>query len=82
MRNNNPSLSSTRVDPSRLNQVPIPGDIQADLQDAFSFYDKEDSGFISMTHFRNILHNFGFHKMSKKEIDDELKRADPEFLKK
>lgn len=82
MRNNNPSLSSTRVDPSRLNQVPVPGDIQADLQDAFSFYDKEDSGFISMTHFRNILHNFGFHKMSKKEIDDELKRADPDFLKK
>ena len=34
-----------------------------------------------MTHFRNILHNFGFHKMTKKEIDDELKRADPEFLK-
>ena len=35
-----------------------------------------------MTHFRNILHNFGFHRMSKKEIDDELKKADPEFLKK
>ena len=35
-----------------------------------------------MTHFRNILHNFGFHKMSKKEIDEEVKKADPEFLKK
>ena len=35
-----------------------------------------------MTHFRNILHNFGFHKMSKKEIDDELKRAHSDFLKK
>ena len=31
---------------------------------------------ISITHFRNILHNFGFHKMTKKEIDDELKRND------
>ncbi len=53
----------------------------ADLQDAFSFYDKEESGYISMAHFRNILHNFGFHRMSKKEIDDELRRADSDFLK-
>lgn len=35
-----------------------------------------------MAHFRNILHNFGFHKMTKKEIDDELKRADSQFLQK
>mmetsp|Transcript_13496 Transcript_13496/g.13232 ORF Transcript_13496/g.13232 Transcript_13496/m.13232 type:complete len:95 (-) Transcript_13496:121-405(-) len=35
-----------------------------------------------MYHFRNILQNFGFHKLSKKEIDDDLKRADPDFLKK
>ena len=53
----------------------------ADLSDAFNFYDKEGNMFISMTHFRNILHNFGFHRLSKKEIDEELKRADSEFLK-
>ncbi len=52
----------------------------ADLQDAFAFYDKEETGYISMAHFRNILHNFGFHRMAKKEIDDELKRADSQFL--
>ena len=68
--------TAARIDLSKLNTVPLPGDILADLQDAFAFYDKEESGYISMTHFRNILHNFGFHKMSKKEIDDELKRAD------
>ena len=34
-----------------------------------------------MTHFRNILHNFGFHRLSKKEIDEDLKKADPDFLK-
>ena len=34
-----------------------------------------------MSHFRNILHNFGFHRLSKKEIDEDLKRADPDFLK-
>jgi Ca2+-binding EF-hand superfamily protein len=55
---------------------PLPSEILADLQDAFKFYDKEDSGVISITHFRNILHNFGFHKMTKKEIDDELKKND------
>ena len=64
------------VDVSRLANYPIPGEILSDLQDAFRHYDKEDSGIISITHFRNILHNFGFHKMSKKEIDDELKRND------
>uniref|UniRef100_A0A7S3U5H6 EF-hand domain-containing protein n=1 Tax=Strombidinopsis acuminata TaxID=141414 RepID=A0A7S3U5H6_9SPIT len=52
-----------------------------DLQDAFAFYDKEGCGYISMTHFRNILHNFGFHRLSKREIDDDLKRADSEMLK-
>ena len=72
---------SAKIDPTKLSSVPLPGDVLADLQDAFAFYDKEDTGYISMTHFRNILHNFGFHRMSKKEIDDELKRADPEFLK-
>ena len=46
------------------------------MQDAFKFYDKEDTGYISISHFRNILHNFGFNKMTKKEIDDELKRND------
>lgn len=56
--------------------MPLPSDISSDLQDSFKFYDKEDTGYISIPHFRNILHNFGFNKMSKKEIDDELKRND------
>ena len=60
---------------------PLPGTMLNDLEDAFHFYDKTDDGVISMTHFRNILHNFGFHKLSKKEIDEELKRADSDFLK-
>ena len=74
-------MNATRIDASKANQFPLPGDILADLQDAFSFYDKEESGYISMAHFRNILHNFGFHRMTKKEIDDELRKADPDFLK-
>ena len=52
----------------------MPGEILSDLQDAFKFYDKDDTDYISITHFRNILHNFGFNKMSKKEIDDELRK--------
>ncbi len=31
---------------------------------------------MSLEDFRNILHNFGFNKMTKKEIDDELKKND------
>ena len=73
--------SLARVDPARINQINLPGDVLADLQDAFAFYDKENNGYISMTHFRNILHNFGFHRLSKKEIDEELKKHDSDFLK-
>ena len=46
------------------------------MQDAFNFYDKDSTGHISLNHFRNILHNFGFNKMSKKEIDDDLRKND------
>lgn len=78
----NPGMNATRIDTSKLSLYPLPGDLLADLQDAFTFYDKEESGYISMAHFRNILHNFGFHRMTKKEIDDELRRADSQFLQK
>lgn len=64
------------MDTRQFSNYPLPGEILSDLQDAFKFYDKEDTGYISITHFRNILHNFGFNKMTKKEIDDELKKND------
>ena len=59
-----------KVDAARLNHYPLSSEIIADLTDAFKYYDKDDTGIISTTHFRNILHNFGFHKMTKKEIDE------------
>ena len=65
--------NAPRMDPSRHQAFFLPSEIISDLQDAFKYYDKEDSGVISVTHFRNILHNFGFHRMTKKEIDDVLK---------
>ena len=74
-------MAVTKIDASKLAAVPLPSDILGDLTDAFAFYDKEENGYITMVHFRNILHNFGFHRMSKKEIDDDLKKADPDFLK-
>ncbi len=60
----------------------MPGDVAADLFDAFKFYDKEETGVISMSHFRNILHNFGFHRMAKRDIDEDLRRADSQILSK
>ena len=32
-------------------------------------------------HFSNILHNFGYHAKSKNEKDMDLKRLDPDILK-
>ena len=59
----------------------LPNDILADLQEAFGFYDKEDSGMISIPHFRNIIYNFGFHRLSKREQDADLAKCDSDFLK-
>ena len=59
----------------------LPGDILNDLQECFNYYDKENTGIISDALFRNILQNFGFHKMTPRDIEDELKRTDPEFHK-
>jgi Ca2+-binding EF-hand superfamily protein len=66
-----------KSNPCRLEKtsnVNMPGDMLNDLTEAFAFYDKDDSGFISIAHFRNILHNFGFHRLSKRECDDEMRR--------
>ena len=51
------------------------------MTEAFNFYDKEETGLISIAHFRNILHNFGFHRLSKRDIDTDLMRCDPDFMK-
>ena len=45
----------------------LPGDMLSDLQEAFNHYDKEGAGVINMSHFRNLLHNFGFSKLTKKD---------------
>ena len=50
-----------------------------DLQDAFAHYDRDNTGLIGIAHFRNLLHNFGFGKMTKKEVDEELKKQDLAF---
>lgn len=49
---------------------PLPADIAEDLKDAFD--DKEQGGCIGLIHFKNILHNFGFHSKSKTDMDNEL----------
>ena len=60
----------------------LPVDVMADLKDAFAYYDKQGTNSISIQEFRNILHNFGFHRTSKKELEDELRRHDIDLAKK
>ena len=69
------------IDNAKTNPPPLPLDILNDLQEGFRFYDKDDTGDISIAHFRNILHNFGFHRHTKRDTDEELKRTDPDFNK-
>jgi Ca2+-binding EF-hand superfamily protein len=75
------SLYSKLVDPVILTKYPLPNEMISDLQDAFSYYDPEDSGHISQAHFKNILHNFGYHAKIKKEMDDEIRKVDSEINK-
>ena len=43
-----------------------------DLRDAFNYYAKDNR--VTVAHFKNIIHNFGFHNLSKKDMDEELKQ--------
>ena len=60
----------------------MPADVMSDLKDAFNYYDKQNTGMISLQQFKNILHNFGFHRTAKKEMEDELRRHDIDLNKK
>ena len=68
-------------EPGKINSFPIPSDMESDLTDAFKFYDKEELGYVSMPHFKNILHNFGYHAKQAKEQQEELRKNDPEIAK-
>ena len=70
-----------RVNPEALTKYALPGDLEADLTDAFNFYDKEELGYVSIPHFKNILHNFGYHAKSMREQQDDLRRNDQDILK-
>ena len=65
-----------RIEQARVNAAILPGDMLSDLNDAFYFYEKNQGlGVISVEHFFNILHNFGFHKANKKEKDLAIAKA-------
>ncbi len=55
-------------------------DLVNDLQDAFDFYDNENKGLISITHFRNIMQNFGYHSIHIRDANEELKKVDALFI--
>ena len=50
-----------------IEEFPSEYDFQFALAE-FYLYIKEDQSYIGTVHFKNILHNMGFHAMSKKEI--------------
>ena len=52
----------------------------SDLQDSFSFFDKDNIGLISQKSFESIIYNFGFNRISIKEKNEELLRADSQFF--
>ena len=72
-----------RVDPGRLSSLntQLPVDVLSDLHDSFQLFDKDQQGVISIQQFKNILHNFGFSRLSLKEYNDDLKKLDPDFGK-
>ena len=59
----------------------LPPEMLADLQECFNHYLEEGEFEIPDYLFRNILQNFGFHRMGPRDIEDELKKTDPNCLK-
>ena len=60
----------------------LPPDVLTDLRECFNHYLEEGEYTIPDYLFKNILQNFGFHRMGPREIEEELKKSDPEILKK
>ena len=75
------AVNCAKSDGAKNQSSLLPNDILADLQEAFNFYDKDETSMISIPHFRNILYNFGFHRLSKRECDADLAKCDSEFQK-
>ena len=67
--------------PEKVNCGNLPPEMAADLQECFEHYLEDGEFTIPDYLFRNILQNFGFHKMGPRDIEDELKKSDPEILK-
>ena len=57
---------------SRLKKV----DIENELNEAFSVYDKNGSGIISSREFKRIMNSLG-DKVSEEEIDEIIQKVDP-----
>ena len=67
--------------PERATPGNLPPEMAADLQECFDHYLEEGAFTIPDNLFRNILQNFGFHKMAPRDIEEELKKSDPEIIK-
>ena len=67
--------------PERSNVGNLPSEMDSDLVECFNHYKEEGETTIPDYLFRNILQNFGFHKMGPRDIEEELKKSDPEILK-
>ena len=67
--------------PEKQNIGNLPSEMAADLQECFNHYVEEGEFTIPDYLFRNILQNFGFHRMGPRDIEEELKKSDPEILK-
>ena len=74
-----PELNVART-PDRNTAGNLPSEMAADLQECFDHY-AEGERTIPDYLFRNILQNFGFHMMGPRDIEEELKKSDPEILK-
>ena len=67
--------------PDKMNIGNLPSEMAADLQECFDHYREEGEYTIPDYLFRNILQNFGFHRMGPRDIEEELKKSEPEWLK-
>ena len=62
---------------SKSNIGNLPPEMSADLEECFNYYCEDNESFIPEQLFKNILQNFGFHKMGPRDMEEELKKSDP-----
>ena len=75
------SANVARVTDSSIKmKEPLPEDMRSDLRDSFEYFARGET-LITRGDFESIIYNFGFNRISQRDKEQDLLRADTDYYK-